>query len=71
MNEIYLASTGVNGEPLDASRAIMTTDTFPKAATCKIQLDGQDVTINGIAKGAEMIAPNMATMLFCGDRCSC
>ena len=83
--EIFLASTGVIGEPLDASRfegvlaplvaearedgiadaarAIMTTDTFPKLATATADIDGVPVTINGIAKGAGMIAPDMATML--------
>lgn len=48
---------------LDAAKAIMTTDTFPKVATCTVKIDGVKVTINGIAKGAGMIAPNMATML--------
>ena len=83
--EIYQASTGVIGEPLnpapitgaladlaasaksdgwtDAARAIMTTDTFPKACTVKAKLGGKTVTINGIAKGSGMIAPDMATML--------
>ena len=83
--EIFLASTGVIGEPLDATRfegvldrlvtearedgiaeaarAIMTTDTFPKLATRTVELGGVPVTINGIAKGAGMIAPDMATML--------
>ena len=82
--EIYLASTGVIGEPLPyekieaalpalaqqmgddwqgAARAIMTTDTFPKAATRRVVIDGTTVTINGIAKGSGMIAPDMATML--------
>jgi glutamate N-acetyltransferase / amino-acid N-acetyltransferase len=83
--EVFLASTGVIGEPLDgnkfagvldrmatdadaeawveAARAIMTTDTFPKLATATVQLGGVNVTINGIAKGAGMIAPDMATML--------
>ena len=83
--EIFLASTGVIGEPLDAgkfdgvmdrlvadaqpsgwmdaARAIMTTDTFPKVATATAALGGATVTINGIAKGAGMIAPDMATML--------
>ena len=41
----------------------MTTDTFPKVATRTVGLDGVPVTINGIAKGAGMIAPDMATML--------
>jgi len=84
-SEIYLASTGVIGEPLDATkfdgvleetaarmaplpwiepaRAIMTTDTFPKLATATVKIDGVEVTIAGMAKGAGMIAPDMATML--------
>ena len=41
----------------------MTTDTVPKAFSCRITLDGTPVTITGIAKGAGMIRPNMATML--------
>jgi glutamate N-acetyltransferase/amino-acid N-acetyltransferase len=84
-NEIFMASTGVIGEPLpaeritrilgqlaeagaadgwrDAAEAIMTTDTFPKLATASAEIDGHRVTINGIAKGSGMIAPDMATML--------
>ena len=86
-SEVYVASTGVIGEPLpaerfdgvladcaarasddsaawgEAARAIMTTDTFPKLATRQAEIDGVRVTINGIAKGAGMIAPDMATML--------
>lgn len=46
-----------------AAKAIMTTDTFPKGVTKIIRIDGQTITINGIAKGAGMIQPNMATML--------
>jgi glutamate N-acetyltransferase/amino-acid N-acetyltransferase len=83
--EIFISSTGVIGEPLDAgkitavlpdafaaaspdawgeaARAIMTTDTFPKLATASAVIDGARVTVNGIAKGAGMIAPDMATML--------
>jgi glutamate N-acetyltransferase/amino-acid N-acetyltransferase len=83
--EIFLASTGVIGEPLqagkfadvmdrmvaqaaadrwpEAAKAIMTTDTFPKLATASVRLGPATVTINGIAKGAGMIAPDMATML--------
>lgn len=83
--EVFLASTGVIGEPLDATkfagvldgmaqsasgarwldaaRAIMTTDTYPKVATRTAKIDGVTVTLNGIAKGAGMIAPDMATML--------
>ena len=47
----------------EAARTIMTTDTYPKLVTRTVQIDGQDVTVNGIAKGAGMIAPDMATML--------
>ena len=47
----------------DASAAIMTTDTVPKMASVQIRLDGRIVTVCGIAKGAGMIAPDMATML--------
>jgi glutamate N-acetyltransferase / amino-acid N-acetyltransferase len=83
--EIFLASTGVIGEPLDATKfggvmsglvagakagdflaaakAIMTTDTFPKVATARAKIGTATVIINGIAKGAGMIAPDMATML--------
>lgn len=83
--DVYVASTGVIGEPLDpskfvgfladladevrgdgyeeAAKAIMTTDTFPKLATRSCEIEGVPVTLNGIAKGAGMIAPNMATML--------
>ncbi|MBK8907471.1 MAG: bifunctional glutamate N-acetyltransferase/amino-acid acetyltransferase ArgJ [Rhodospirillales bacterium] len=46
-----------------AASAIMTTDTFPKAASRRTEIDGVPVTINGIAKGSGMIAPDMATML--------
>ncbi len=83
--DIFLASTGVIGEPLkaqafdgvmealvagaqassflDAAKAIMTTDTFPKVATATAKIGKVEVAINGIAKGAGMIAPDMATML--------
>jgi len=47
----------------DAARAIMTTDTFPKASVRTAVIGGVTVTINGIAKGSGMIAPDMATML--------
>ncbi len=46
-----------------AAKAIMTTDTFQKVATATAKLDGKTITINGIAKGSGMIAPDMATML--------
>ncbi len=48
---------------LSAAEAIMTTDTQPKAASVRLQIAGQPVTITGISKGAGMIRPNMATML--------
>lgn len=47
----------------EVSTAIMTTDTFPKIAFKKINIAGKTGTIAGIAKGAGMICPNMATML--------
>lgn len=84
-DEVYVASTGVIGEPLDATkfegvlerlasgavedafadaaRTIMTTDTFPKLASVAAEIAGVPVTLNGIAKGSGMIAPDMATML--------
>jgi glutamate N-acetyltransferase/amino-acid N-acetyltransferase len=84
-NEVYLASTGIIGEPLRADKiaaaldglrgrlaagdwpaaaaAITTTDTFPKGATRTVEIAGETVRINGIAKGSGMIAPDMATML--------
>jgi len=84
-SQVFLASTGVIGEPLDATRfsavmhelvanaapgewqraarAMMTTDTFPKGATAVARLGATPVTVCGIAKGAGMIAPDMATML--------
>ena len=46
-----------------AARGIMTTDTFPKAARRTARIGGVDVTLQGIAKGSGMIAPDMATML--------
>ncbi|MDX2264280.1 MAG: bifunctional glutamate N-acetyltransferase/amino-acid acetyltransferase ArgJ [Hyphomicrobiales bacterium] len=83
--EVFIASTGVIGEPLspakfdgvlqrlagearadafeDAARAIMTTDTYPKLATRAAHIGGVPVTLNGVAKGSGMIAPDMATML--------
>jgi glutamate N-acetyltransferase/amino-acid N-acetyltransferase len=83
--QVFLASTGVIGEPLDAgkfagvletmagrladtpwmepAKAIMTTDTFPKLSGATAELDGQVISIAGIAKGSGMIAPDMATML--------
>ncbi|HEY8905897.1 MAG TPA: bifunctional glutamate N-acetyltransferase/amino-acid acetyltransferase ArgJ [Rhodoferax sp.] len=51
------------GNWLQASEAIMTTDTVPKAFGAQLQIDGVPVSITGISKGAGMIRPNMATML--------
>jgi glutamate N-acetyltransferase/amino-acid N-acetyltransferase len=51
------------GDFYEAAKAIMTTDTFPKVATATAKLGKTTVTICGIAKGAGMIAPDMATML--------
>ena len=48
---------------LQAARAIMTTDTVPKAASTRMRIGDVDVTVTGIAKGAGMIRPDMATML--------
>src|SRR6516225_1866592 len=84
-SDVFLASTGVIGEPLDATKfgavmdqlvadavpgawqaaakAIMTTDTFPKGAAAITRLGGAPITVCGIAKGAGMIAPDMATLL--------
>ncbi len=47
----------------EAAEAIMTTDVFPKWASCQADIDGTKVTVTGIGKGAGMIHPNMATML--------
>ncbi len=47
----------------DLAQAIMTTDTIPKLLTARGQIDGRPYTITGVAKGAGMIRPDMATML--------
>ena len=84
-DQIYVASTGVIGEPVPpdyiagklpgmvrglkpgswraAAEAIMTTDTFPKAATRTAKIGNTEVTLAGFTKGSGMIAPDMATML--------
>ncbi|MEI6546942.1 MAG: bifunctional glutamate N-acetyltransferase/amino-acid acetyltransferase ArgJ [Burkholderiales bacterium] len=46
-----------------AAEAIMTTDTLPKAASRSVTVNGRPAVVTGIAKGAGMIRPNMATML--------
>jgi glutamate N-acetyltransferase / amino-acid N-acetyltransferase len=48
---------------LDAARAIMTTDTVPKGANRRVDAGGNTITVTGIAKGAGMICPDMATLL--------
>ena len=48
---------------MDCARAIMTTDTLPKGASRVFEIDGRAATITGIAKGAGMIHPDLATML--------
>lgn len=48
---------------LDFAKAIMTTDTKPKQAVCRIDISGKKITIAGAVKGAGMIGPNMATTL--------
>lgn len=57
-----LAALSVDGWQT-AGEGILTTDTRAKGATTCIEIDGQPVTINGIAKGSGMIKPDMATML--------
>jgi glutamate N-acetyltransferase/amino-acid N-acetyltransferase len=52
-----------DGTWLDAAAAIMTTDTVPKACSRKVKLSGGEAVVTGIAKGAGMIRPDMATML--------
>jgi glutamate N-acetyltransferase/amino-acid N-acetyltransferase len=52
-----------NASWLDAAEAIMTTDTVPKAFSRKVKLSGGEAVVTGIAKGAGMIRPDMATML--------
>ncbi len=47
----------------EAARAIMTTDTFPKSVALKVRLSAGEIIIGGMAKGAGMICPDMATML--------
>jgi glutamate N-acetyltransferase / amino-acid N-acetyltransferase len=47
----------------EAATGIMTTDTLPKASSRQLTIAGHTVTVTGIAKGAGMIHPNMATML--------
>ncbi|MDO6460338.1 bifunctional glutamate N-acetyltransferase/amino-acid acetyltransferase ArgJ [Granulosicoccaceae sp. 1_MG-2023] len=48
---------------LTAAKGIMTTDTLPKLASVKARIGDRDITVTGMAKGAGMIRPDMATML--------
>ena len=57
------ATASLQGDWAPAARAIMTTDTVPKGVSKQITIQGQTVTLTGIAKGSGMIHPNMATML--------
>jgi glutamate N-acetyltransferase/amino-acid N-acetyltransferase len=57
------ASRLAPGAGLAAARAIMTTDTRPKHCAARVELPGGAITIGGMAKGAGMIHPNMATLL--------
>jgi len=58
-----LAAAATKEGGFDAARAMMTTDTCPKYSCVQLNLDGKVITITGLAKGAGMIEPNMATML--------
>jgi glutamate N-acetyltransferase/amino-acid N-acetyltransferase len=58
-----MAAEAAPGDWNAAAQAIMTTDTFPKGALAVVKMGRAPVTICGIAKGAGMIAPDMATML--------
>lgn len=61
---LYAAATHLSpdGGP-DAARAIMTTDTRPKHCAVRFETPAGMITVGGIAKGAGMIHPNMATLL--------
>jgi len=84
-DEVFLASTGVIGEPLDpapfaahlgrlaseaqpggfldAARAIITTDTYPKVATRRVRLGDGEISLDSIAQGAGIVTPDMSTIL--------
>ncbi|MBY6212646.1 bifunctional glutamate N-acetyltransferase/amino-acid acetyltransferase ArgJ [Microbulbifer agarilyticus] len=64
LNAIPTAAAQLQAEGWEsAATAIMTTDTRPKTASCSLEIAGETISIVGIAKGAGMIQPNMATML--------
>lgn len=61
---INLLVDSMSFQNLDSmSKSIMTTDTHPKIMSKKVIIDNKEITITGVAKGAGMIEPNMATML--------
>lgn len=61
---VRMAAASLSSDGLASfARAIMTTDTVPKLASATLSFAGADVTLAGVAKGAGMIAPGMATML--------
>jgi len=60
---IPVAVNALSSDGEGAARAILTTDNFPKTAAVRLDIDGVGVTIGGMAKGAGMIHPNMATTL--------
>ncbi len=63
MNEAASSHQDLGQDWEQAAEAIRTTDTFAKATSRRLTLNGVEVTITGIAKGSGMIAPDMATML--------
>jgi glutamate N-acetyltransferase/amino-acid N-acetyltransferase len=58
-----MAAAASPGSAEPFARAIMTTDTHPKMAECMVEHEGRRCTVVGVAKGAGMIHPNMATMI--------
>lgn len=60
---IPLAAGALGADGRDAAEAILTTDAFPKTAAAQVEIGGKTVTIGGMAKGAGMIHPQMATTL--------
>jgi len=57
------AARELSSDGTAAAAAILTTDNFPKTAATRLEIDGVEVTIGGMAKGAGMIHPNLATTL--------
>ncbi|MBS3996872.1 MAG: bifunctional ornithine acetyltransferase/N-acetylglutamate synthase, partial [Hydrogenophaga sp.] len=63
LEQAALAPVATGAQWLAAAQGIMTTDTLPKAVSRRFDIGGRSVSATGIAKGAGMIRPNMATML--------